>query len=53
MKKILLIEDNLEVAKTRKKFSPWPTTKVLTAPNGKLGVELAQHENLTLLSAIS
>jgi hypothetical protein len=41
MNKILLIEDNLEVRENTEEILTLASYKVLTAPNGKLGVELA------------
>src|SRR5687768_4654489 len=49
MKKILLIEDNLEVRENTEEILTLANYKVLTAPNGKLGVELAQHEKPDLI----
>src|SRR5688572_2833204 len=49
MKKILLIEDNLEVRENTEEILSLANYKVLTAPNGKLGVELAQHEKPDLI----
>ena len=49
MKKILLIEDNLEVRENTEEILTLASYKVLTAPNGKLGVELAQHEKPDLI----
>ena len=49
MKKILLIEDNLEVRENTEEILSLANYKVLTAPNGKLGIELAQHEKPDLI----
>jgi len=44
MKKILIIEDNPEVRENTAEIIEWSNYKVLTAENGKLGVELALKE---------
>lgn len=44
MKKILIIEDNLEVRENTAEMLELSSYKVLTAENGKLGVELALKE---------
>lgn len=49
MKKILLIEDNLEVRENTEEILTLANYKVLTAPNGKIGVELAQQEKPDLI----
>src|SRR6187200_2411089 len=49
MKKILLIEDNLEVRENTEEILSLANYEVLTAPNGKVGVELAQKENPDLI----
>lgn len=49
MKKILLIEDNLEVRENTEEILSLANYKVLTAPNGKIGVELAQQEKPDLI----
>jgi DNA-binding response OmpR family regulator len=49
MKKILLIEDNLEVRENTEEILSLANYNVLTAPNGKIGVELAQHEKPDLI----
>jgi CRP-like cAMP-binding protein len=49
MKKILLIEDNLEVRENTGEILTLAHYDVVTAPNGKIGVELAQKENPDLI----
>src|SRR5688572_19808203 len=49
MKKILLIEDNLEVRENTEEILSLANYAVITAPNGKIGVELAQHEKPDLI----
>ena len=49
MKKILLIEDNLDVRENTEEILSLANYKVLTAANGKIGVELAQHEKPDLI----
>ena len=49
MKKILLIEDNLGVRENTEEILSLANYKVLTAPNGKIGVELAQQEKPDLI----
>ena len=49
MKKILLIEDNLAVRENTEEILSLANYKVLTAANGKIGVELAQHEKPDLI----
>ncbi|HEX6223310.1 MAG TPA: response regulator [Chryseolinea sp.] len=49
MKKILLIEDNREVRENTEEILSLADYKVLTAPNGKIGVELAQQEKPDLI----
>lgn len=49
MKKILLIEDNPEVRENTHEILELAGYKVVTAPNGKVGVELAQKENPDLI----
>lgn len=49
MKKILLIEDNLEVRENTAEILELAGFDVLTAENGKLGVELAKAEKLDLI----
>jgi CRP-like cAMP-binding protein/CheY-like chemotaxis protein len=49
MKKILLIEDNADVRENTEEILSLANYKVLTAPNGKVGVELAQQENPDLI----
>ena len=44
MKKILLIEDNLEVRENTSEILTLADYEVISAENGKAGVELAQHE---------
>src|SRR5690606_15084221 len=44
MKKILLIEDNLDVRENTSEILALANYNVLTAENGKIGVELAQKE---------
>src|SRR5690606_13640500 len=49
MKKILLIEDNSEVRENTGEILSLAHYHVVTAPNGKAGVELAQKENPDLI----
>ena len=49
MKKILLIEDNLEVRENTEEILLLANYNVLTASNGKIGVELAQREKPDLI----
>jgi DNA-binding response OmpR family regulator len=49
MKKILLIEDNLEVRENTTEILELAGYEVITAPNGKIGVELAQQEKPDLI----
>jgi len=49
MKKILLIEDNLEVRENTCEILELAGYQVYTAPNGKVGVELAQKERPDLI----
>jgi CRP-like cAMP-binding protein/CheY-like chemotaxis protein len=49
MKTILLIEDNEEVRENTAEILELASYKVLTAPNGKVGVELAQKERPDLI----
>jgi DNA-binding response OmpR family regulator len=49
MKKILLIEDNLEVRENTSEILSLANYNVVTAENGKVGVELAQKENPDLI----
>jgi CRP-like cAMP-binding protein/CheY-like chemotaxis protein len=49
MKKILLIEDNLEVRENTQEILMLANYQVITAENGKIGVELAQKENPDLI----
>lgn len=49
MKKILLIEDNTEIRENTSEILELAGYQVLTAPNGKVGVELAQHEKPDLI----
>jgi DNA-binding response OmpR family regulator len=49
MKKILLIEDNLEVRENTSEILELAGYNVVTAPNGKIGVDLAQKENPDLI----
>jgi CRP-like cAMP-binding protein/CheY-like chemotaxis protein len=48
-KKILLIEDNLEVRENTSEILDLAGYNVVVAPNGKVGVELAQKENPDLI----
>ena len=45
MKKILLIEDNLEVRENTAEILELSDFNVLTAPNGKEGIKMAQECN--------
>jgi DNA-binding response OmpR family regulator len=49
MKKILIIEDNLEVRENTEEILSLANYNVMTAPNGKIGVELAQKEKPDLI----
>lgn len=49
MKKILLIEDNPEVRENTCEILELAGYNVVTAPNGKVGVEIAQKENPDLI----
>lgn len=49
MKKILLIEDNVDVRENTSEILDLAGYSVLTAPNGKIGVELAQKEKPDLI----
>jgi CRP-like cAMP-binding protein len=49
MKKILLIEDNLEVRENTMEILSLANYNVLSAENGKIGVELAQKEKPDLI----
>ncbi len=49
MKKILLIEDNLEVRENTSEILSLANYDVITAENGKIGVELAQSERPDLI----
>ena len=49
MKKILLIEDNKEVRENTAEILGLSNYEVVTAPNGKVGVELAGKENPDLI----
>lgn len=49
MRKILLIEDNFEVRENTEEILSLANYKVLSAPNGKIGVELAQQEKPDLI----
>src|SRR5690349_12040541 len=49
MKKILLIEDNNEVRENTTEILQLAGYDVVTASNGKIGVELAQKENPDLI----
>jgi CRP-like cAMP-binding protein len=49
MKKILLIEDNTEVRENTSEILALAHYDVVTAPNGKVGVEMAQSENPDLI----
>jgi DNA-binding response OmpR family regulator len=49
MKKILLIEDNPEVRENTQEILELAGYNVVTAPNGKIGVDLAQKENPDLI----
>jgi len=49
MKKILLIEDNNEIRENTAEILALANYHVITAQNGKIGVELAQHENPDLI----
>jgi CRP/FNR family transcriptional regulator, polysaccharide utilization system transcription regulator len=49
MKKILIIEDNLDVRENTAEILELANYHVLTAENGKIGVELAKSENPDLI----
>lgn len=49
MKKILLIEDNIEVRENTSEILELANYQVVTAENGKIGVELAQKETPDLI----
>ena len=49
MKKILLIEDNLDVRENTEEILSLANYQVVTASNGKIGVELAQREKPDLI----
>jgi CRP-like cAMP-binding protein/CheY-like chemotaxis protein len=49
MKKILLIEDNNEVRENTSEILELAGYAIVAAPNGKIGVELAQKENPDLI----
>lgn len=49
MKKILLIEDNFDVRENTEEILSLANYRVVTAPNGKIGVELAQREKPDLI----
>lgn len=49
MKKILLIEDNLDVRENTEEILSLANYEVITAANGKIGVELAQAEKPDLI----
>jgi len=49
MKKILLIEDNTEVRENTAEILSLASYNVVTAENGKLGVELASREKPDLI----
>jgi CRP/FNR family transcriptional regulator, polysaccharide utilization system transcription regulator len=49
MKKILLIEDNKEIRETTAEILEMASYKVITAENGKKGVDLAKNENPDLI----
>lgn len=49
MKKILLIEDNLDVRENTEEILSLANYQVITAANGKIGVELAQAEKPDLI----
>jgi DNA-binding response OmpR family regulator len=49
MKKILLIEDNAEVRENTSEILQLANYEVITAENGKVGVELAQREHPDLI----
>ncbi len=49
MKKILLIEDNTEVRENTAEILELANYEVVTAPHGKIGVELARKENPDLI----
>ena len=49
MKKILLIEDNAEIRENTSEILSLANYSVITAENGKIGVELAQRERPDLI----
>src|SRR5690554_6564305 len=49
MKRILLIEDNPEVRENTSEILSLANYDVIVAPNGKVGVELAQHQKPDLI----
>ena len=49
MKKILLIEDNTEIRENTGEILSLANYEVITAPNGKIGVTLAQEQNPDLI----
>ena len=49
MKKILIIEDNLEVRENTEEILSLANYEVVTAANGKIGVDLAQREKPDLI----
>jgi CRP-like cAMP-binding protein len=49
MKKILLIEDNVDVRENTAEILRLANYEVVTAENGKIGVEVAQHEKPNLI----
>src|SRR3954462_4905357 len=49
MKKILLIEDNTEIRENTEEILSLANYEVITAPNGKMGVTLAQDQHPDLI----
>ncbi len=49
MKKILIIEDNLEVRENTKEILSLANYDVVSAESGKIGVDVAQHERPDLI----
>jgi len=49
MKKILLIEDNTEIRENTEEILSLASYEVITAPNGKIGVTLAQEQRPDLI----
>jgi len=49
MKKILLIEDNIEIRENTEEILSLANYEVITAPNGKIGVTLAQEQRPDLI----